>query len=59
MWNEGARFMRGSQWDQGTVTTHRGMQAAQEAGWRHSVLDVGKGPTRRGSELLEYMQANC
>ncbi len=55
---QGKRFMDGGRWDRGTVTTHRDMQAAHDAGWRHCVLDFGKGPTRRGAELLEYLRAN-
>ena len=51
--------MDGGSRDRGTVTTHGGMQAAREAGWRHCLLDFGKGLTRRGTELLEYLQANC
>ena len=35
------------------------LRTAHEAGWRHCVIDFGKGMTRRGSELLEYLQANC
>lgn len=55
---QGARFMDGGHRDQGTVTTHRSMQAAHDARWRHCVLDFGKGLTRRGSKLPEYLQAN-
>jgi hypothetical protein len=56
---QGAGFMKGGTWDRGTVTTHKGLQAAHDAGWRQCVLDFGLGVTRRGGELLEYLRANC
>jgi hypothetical protein len=56
---QGAGFMKGGVWDRGTVTTHGGLQAVHEAGWKQCVLDFGHGPTRRGGELLEYLRANC
>ena len=39
-----------------TVTTTRGLEILREAGWKLCVLDFGRGLTRRGTELLEYLQ---
>ncbi|MBS1211676.1 MAG: hypothetical protein H6R26_292 [Proteobacteria bacterium] len=41
------------------VTTHRSLQALHEAGWKHCVLDFGRGLTRRGEELYEYLRFNA
>ena len=37
------------------VSTDRGLRALRDAGWRLCVLDFGQGLTRRGEELLEYL----
>jgi hypothetical protein len=38
-----------------SVTTGTGLEALREAGWKQCVLDFGKGVTRRGAELLEFL----
>ena len=38
-----------------TVTTGTGLEALKNAGWKLCVLDFGKGPTRRGQELLAFL----
>jgi hypothetical protein len=37
------------------VTTGNGLEALRAAGWKQCVFDFGKGVTRRGEELLEFL----
>ena len=38
------------------TSTERGFQELREAGWKPCVLDFGRGLTRRGDQLLEYLK---
>jgi hypothetical protein len=58
---QGADFMRNSgaphlaNAPSRAVTTGTGLEALRDAGWKLCVLDFGKGPTRRGQELLAFL----